>query len=208
MGDCVMSLLWVFASALIVLSVQNVMGDDAPADAPGTQSIGSFKTPDLDQEETDSAVLPKHMHCDACRAITVQMAMQLPAVLANPGNMYKNKKGVKKAKESAVLEALDKICYGDKKKPDAGLAGYGVKVLNGKNVLSGQGLPAADEPGILMGGSKWPGRIANKCGEMRGEFDEDEIWKTFESGGDLFKTYCEEDCTEDQMNWKPKKTDL
>jgi hypothetical protein len=35
-----------------------------PAPPPGTQSVGSFKTPTLDSEESDSAVLPKHMHCD------------------------------------------------------------------------------------------------------------------------------------------------
>ena len=44
-----------------------------------------------------------------------------------------------------------------------GSGGYGVKPIGGKNKLSGPGLPAAEEPGILMGGSKWPGRLANKA---------------------------------------------
>lgn len=36
-------------------------GNEAP---PGSQSIGTFKTPQATDEEKDSVVLPKHMHCD------------------------------------------------------------------------------------------------------------------------------------------------
>merc|ERR1712086_393614 len=163
------------------------------------QSIGSFSTPELSQEEEKSSVLPANMHCSACRAVTYQMSVQLPAVKSKSSNLYTNKKGQKKVKESAYLEAFDKICHGEKDKPDSGLGGYGVKPLNGVNVLSGPGLPAASQPGILMGGSKWPGRLGNKCGEMLGELGEEEIWTAFSSGENLFKTFCQEECTEEEL---------
>ena len=64
-----------------------------------------------------------------------------------------------------------------------------------------------------MGGSKWPGRLGNKvirftlagcisydgtrfvlqqCGEIVGEFGEEEMWNAFATGEDLFKTFCEQ----------------
>ena len=87
-----------------------------------------------------------------------------------------------------------------------GLSGYGVKAINGKNVLSGPGLPAGDQPGVLMGGAKWPGRLMNKCGELVGDHGEDEIVAYFEkakakgtpSHEGLFIAMCESSCSNDQ----------
>ena len=39
-------------------------GNDGGGAPPGSQSIGSFKTPEVTAEEKDSVVLPHHMHCD------------------------------------------------------------------------------------------------------------------------------------------------
>ena len=35
---------------------------------------------------------------------------------------------------------------------------YGLKTYNGENRLSGPGLEAADEPGMMQGGGRWPYR--------------------------------------------------
>ena len=95
-------------------------------------------------------------------------------------------------------------------KPDStqGLSGYGVKTIGGVNKLSGPGLPASDSPGILMGGAKWPGRLMNKCGEIIGEYGEDEIMATFEKGfaqqvsqqgaDALFTDFCKDSCSDDE----------
>ena len=38
------------------------------------------------------------------------------------------------------------------------LASYGVKAVKGENRLSGPGTASAEEPGIMAGGGRWPGR--------------------------------------------------
>eukprot|EP00658_Telonema_sp_P-2_P022262 TRINITY_DN18897_c0_g1_i7.p2 TRINITY_DN18897_c0_g1~~TRINITY_DN18897_c0_g1_i7.p2 ORF type:complete len:145 (+),score=11.56 TRINITY_DN18897_c0_g1_i7:335-769(+) len=91
-------------------------------------------------------------------------------------------------------QALELTCNGDRKRPDQGLAQYGVKAVNGRNRLSGPGLESSDKPGILMGGSKWPGRLANRCGELLGEHGEEEIYGVYARGEDLFGLVCAEDC--------------
>ena len=59
-------------------------------------------------------------------------------------------------------------------------------------------MPADDETGITKTyGSKWPERLGNKCGEMLGEFGEDEMHAAFVAGESLFEKFCVEDCTED-----------
>lgn len=93
-----------------------------------------------------------------------------------------------------------------------GLSGYGVKTIEGVNKLSGPGLPVADLPGILMGGAKWPGRLKNKCGEIMGEYGEDEIMATFEKGfgkgwgaGALFTDFCKDSCSDEEYEAFTKK---
>jgi len=103
-------------------------GQQAPAPGePGSdmQSVGSFKTPQLDSEEMDSVVLPAHLHCDACRAVTYQMGLKFWDVMHKPGNEYTTKKGVKKTKESAYLEAFDEVCHGRKGRNKDDTAGLG-----------------------------------------------------------------------------------
>lgn len=39
---------------------------------------------------------------------------------------------------------------------------YGVKEVRGVKRLSGEGLETADEPGVIAGGGKWPGRSITK----------------------------------------------
>eukprot|EP00658_Telonema_sp_P-2_P022260 TRINITY_DN18897_c0_g1_i4.p2 TRINITY_DN18897_c0_g1~~TRINITY_DN18897_c0_g1_i4.p2 ORF type:complete len:175 (+),score=43.94 TRINITY_DN18897_c0_g1_i4:193-717(+) len=156
-------------------------------------SVGSFSPPQLTAEEEKSSVMPKHLLCDACRAVSYQMGRYLDE-FNKPGNTYTNKNGETRIKESAYLEALELTCNGDRKRPDQGLAQYGVKAVNGRNRLSGPGLESSDKPGILMGGSKWPGRLANRCGELLGEHGEEEIYGVYARGEDLFGLVCAEDC--------------
>ena len=86
-----------------------------------------------------------------------------------------------------------------------GLSQYGVKTIDGVNKLSGPGLAASDQAGILMGGAKWPGRLMNKCGEMIGEYGEDGIMAAFERGfakkhgaEALFEAFCKDSCSDEQ----------
>merc|ERR1712166_870497 len=152
------------------------------------EKIGSFAPPETSAEENDSVVLPRHLRCDACRAVTHVMAEQLKKMTDKPGSTYKTKKGKTRMKESVYLEAIETTCRGEQGKPD-----------NGRNRLSGPGLTASDLPGVIMGGSKWPGRLGNKCGELVGEHGEDEIYDAFAGGKSLFRFMCSDDCHGDDF---------
>merc|ERR1712086_6190 len=129
------------------------------------EKIGSFAPPETSAEENDSVVLPRHLRCDACRAVTHVMAEQLKKMTEKPGSTYKTKKGKTRMKETT--------CRGEQGKPDL--------------------------PGVIMGGSKWPGRLGNKCGELVGEHGEDEIYDAFAGGKSLFSFMCSDDCHGDDF---------
>jgi hypothetical protein len=163
------------------------------------EKIGSFAPPETSAEENDSVVLPRHLRCDGCRAVTHVMAEQLKKMTEKPGSTYKTKKGKTRMKESVYLEAIETTCRGEQGKPDNGLGAYGIKAVNGRNRLSGPGLTASDLPGVIMGGSKWPRRLRNKCGELVGEHGEDEIYDAFARSKSLFSFMCSDDCHGDDF---------
>jgi len=166
----------------------------------GIGGMFGYMPPKLNSEQDRGVKLPRAMHCDGCRAVTHVMAQRLAAVNSTLENTYVNKKGIRRVKESAWLEVFEKICKGDKNNLKSGLALYGIKNVNGVNKLSGPGVPADSETGITQYfGSKWAIRLGNKCGEMIGEFSEEEIYHKHASGKNLFQELCKEDCSQAQL---------
>jgi len=78
------------------------------------------------------------------------------------------------------------------------LKDFGVKVVNGKNMLSGPGTYAGENAsGVTIGGLQWIRKTAEFCGEMVGESSEDEIYNTWAKSGsvdDLRDSLCQEMC--------------
>merc|ERR1712050_34765 len=104
----------------------------------------------------------------------------------------------------------------------AGFQGYGVKLIDGKNVLSGPGLKHEEklQPGmgaIQMGGEKWEKRMGEICRKLVYEtVGEDKLYEHFHTAGKLSESICHEStryCHRDGPNQeadkkskKPKKT--
>merc|ERR1712054_692093 len=77
-----------------------------------------------------------------------------------------------------------------------GLSGYGVALVNGKNVLSGPGLQKRDDlaPGmgaIQMGGETWEKRLGEICRKFVYEkIGEDEVYDHFHFKGEVSSDLC------------------
>eukprot|EP00112_Aurelia_sp_Birch-Aquarium-sp1_P022011 Seg607.5 transcript_id=Seg607.5/GoldUCD/mRNA.D3Y31 product="Marginal zone B- and B1-cell-specific protein" protein_id=Seg607.5/GoldUCD/D3Y31 len=151
----------------------------------------TFSMPKMTEEEQHSQHMPQNLKCDACTAVAFQMAKHLEKA--------ERKIGGKALKESDYLDIFEKVCdwevYQD----------YGIKSANGVNRISGEGLEAKDVPGMLGGGGKWPGRLAERCGTLVGEIGEDEIYAEYRKKKSLTNFLCNvssKDCV------KSKKDEL
>merc|ERR1712146_612096 len=77
-----------------------------------------------------------------------------------------------------------------------GFSGYGVSLVNGKNVLSGPGLQKREDlaPGmgaIQMGGETWEKRLGELCRKFVYEkVGEDEVYDHFRSKGEVSDDLC------------------
>jgi len=77
--------------------------------------------------------------------------------------------------------------------------GYGIKLLNGENTLSGPGLTHAESlsPGagaIQMGGETWTKRLSEECRKIVYEkVGEDELYDKYHEDGGLTESVCYQD---------------
>merc|ERR1711881_671045 len=120
------------------------------------------------------------------------------------------KSSKKNMKSWDVMEVLDDTC-----KEDA-FPGYGVKLVDGENALSGPGIERDEslQPGgasIQMGEESWSRRLASECKEivydLVGEDEVYEMYKGKDFGKKLCKTagYCSDQASESKKEKKPKE---
>merc|ERR1711869_113341 len=101
------------------------------------------------------------------------------------GNTKKN------MKSWDVMEIIDDTCK------EAAFPGYGVKLIDGENALSGPGIERDEslQPGgasIQMGGESWSRRLASECKEIVYDLvGEDEVYEMYK-GKDFGKKLCKE----------------
>eukprot|EP01062_Namystynia_karyoxenos_P010901 TRINITY_DN13893_c0_g1_i1.p2 TRINITY_DN13893_c0_g1~~TRINITY_DN13893_c0_g1_i1.p2 ORF type:complete len:231 (+),score=66.62 TRINITY_DN13893_c0_g1_i1:82-693(+) len=142
----------------------------------GESSI-KFKPPSVSEEEQYSQVMPEQYRCDACRAAALAMDTKLREAAANPRNHHPKRKHppgtLPFIGDAAVIEALETACSYS---PGSPLAAYGVKNVDGVNMLSGPGVRGENLPGIVQGGGRWPARLSQVCQELLGAHDEDGIY--------------------------------
>ncbi|KAL4240186.1 Marginal zone B [Mactra antiquata] len=132
----------------------------------GSSGTISFSPPSLNDEEAHSLHMPSNMKCDACTAVVYQLSQGFEA-------FHKKRKSVKTIPESDLFDIIDEVCEGKV------LENYGVKEVRKVKRLSGPGLEAADEPGIMAGGGRWPARMKSMCSSYLEEFDENRIYKEY-----------------------------
>merc|ERR1712078_482229 len=154
--------------------------------------------PALSEQDQKDARLPEQYRCDACMAVSHQISQKFA----------KNTK--KKMKSWDVMEVLDDTCK------EAAFPGYGVKLVDGENALSGPGIERDEslQPGgasIQMGGESWSRRLASECKEivydLVGEDEVFEMYKGKDFGKKLCKTagYCSDKASEGKKKEKKEK---
>ncbi|XP_005099898.1 marginal zone B- and B1-cell-specific protein [Aplysia californica] len=140
--------------------------------------------PDMSDEEEGSQFMPKIHRCDGCRAVAYQLEKN-----AFPSAERKKKKG-QKLGDSEILDVTENLCNNGFHRQ------YGLKNVKGKNVLSGEGLESADEPGMMEAGGRWQARLQNLCKELIEEYEEDGIYEMYTERGEhklelpLCSSYC------------------
>jgi len=133
--------------------------------------------PSLTEQDQKDARLPEQYRCDACMAVSYQISQKF------------TKKGKKNMKSWDVMEILDETCK------EAAFPGYGVKLVDGENALSGPGIERDEslQPGgasIQMGGESWSRRLASECKEIVYDLvGEDEVFEMYK-GQDFGKKLC------------------
>merc|ERR1719191_1099746 len=174
---------------LLAITVVLAQDDDEEADSHGWKKTTNEKgqkvqqlqvmAPALSEQDQKDARLPEQYRCDACMAVSFQISNQFA------------KKGKKNMKSWDVMEVLDDTCK------EQAFPGYGVKLVDGENALSGPGIERDEslQPGgasIQMGGESWSRRLASECKEIVYDLvGEDEVFEMYK-GKDFGKKLCKE----------------
>merc|ERR1719160_822616 len=167
--------------------------------ADGRQKVHEMKVeaPVMTEEDQHGYNMPERYMCDACQAVVFHLNQTL--VRKHPKN--------RRFKEWEYTELFDEICANE-------FEGYGIKFMNGQNVLSGPALKARDDkflqPGgamIQMGGENWKKRMGEICRRfIYDEVGEEELYNRFYRGGELSpETLCFE-VTKDCKKGEKKET--
>merc|ERR1719235_2862618 len=133
----------------------------------------------MSEEDHYGYIMPDQYKCDACRAVMYHLTEALTA---------KQPKS-RRLQEWEYQDIFDETCA-------AGFKGYGVKLIDGKNVLSGPGLTHEEnlQPGmgaIQMGGEKWEKRMGEICRKLVYEtIGEDKLYDHFRKVGKLSENLC------------------
>merc|ERR1719450_394835 len=140
-----------------------------------------IEAPAMTEEDHYGYNMPDQYQCDACRGVMYHLNSALTA---------KQPKS-RRLQEWEYQDIFDETCA-------VGFKGYGVKLIDGKNVLSGPGLTHEEklQPGmgaIQMGGEKWEKRMSEICRKLVYEtIGEDELYEHFRKVGKLSESVCHE----------------
>merc|ERR1712187_809615 len=140
-----------------------------------------IEAPAMTEEDQYGYNMPDQYKCDACKAVMYHLNGALEA--RQPKS--------RRLQEWEFQDLFDETCAN-------GFQGYGVKLIDGKNVLSGPGLKHEEklQPGmgaIQMGGEKWEKRMGEICRKLVYEtIGEDELYEHFRTTGVLAESLCHE----------------
>jgi len=127
-----------------------------------------IEAPAFTEEDQYGYVMPDRYRCNACKAVMFHV----------DANLKKKQRLSKRLKDWEYTDIFDDTCR-------SSFEGYGVRLINGENTLSGPGLKQDDQlaPGsgaIQMGGESWGKRIGEICRKIVFEtIGEDEIYDRF-----------------------------
>jgi len=141
-----------------------------------------IEAPSMTEEDQYGYKMPDRYKCDSCRAVMFHLDQ----------GMKKNHPKSRRMKQWEYTDAFDDLCRNS-------FEGYGIKLHNGENTLSGPGLTHAEPltPGsgaIQMGGETWTKRLSEACRTIVYErVGEDELYDKYREDGGLTEAICFQD---------------
>lgn len=157
-----------------------------------------IEAPAMTEEDQYGYKMPDRYKCDSCRAIMFHLDVA----------MKKSHPNSRRMKQWEYTDLFDDACR-------TSFDGYGLKLLNGENTLSGPGLVHSEDqltPGsgaIQMGGETWGKRLSEACREIVYErIGEDELYDKYREDGGLTESVCFQDiryCTTGPKKPPPPK---
>jgi len=134
------------------------------------QNVQTLKieAPSMTEEDQYGYNMPDRYKCNSCRAVMFHLAEEL--IIKQPK--------ARRLKQWEYVDAFDETCR-------TSFKGYGIKLVNGENVLSGPGLKdeTTISPGmgaIQMGGESWTKRLQEMCRKLVFEkVGEEEVYEHF-----------------------------
>lgn len=170
---------WACALSLLVAARSEEAGkgweDGVNEKGQKVQSL-KIEAPSMTEEDQYGYNMPDRYKCNSCRAVMFHLAE----------DMRKKQPQNRRLKEWEYTDAFEETCR-------SSFSGYGIKLVNGQNVLSGPGIKDDKEiaPGmgaIQMGGESWNKRLSEICRKTvfenvgEGEFY-DHLYQRFQSEG-------------------------
>merc|ERR1711907_132946 len=138
-----------------------------------------IEAPSLSEEDQWGHVMPDAYRCDSCKAVVFQLNQALKKRHIKSRRMH----------EWEYNELFEETCNG-------AFEGYGIKLIDGKNTLSGPGLkqPASPPAGgayIQMGGKGWSNRLSDICRSIvYDKIGEDELYEKYYTNRKLPDSMC------------------
>jgi len=138
-----------------------------------------IEAPSMTEEDQYGYTMPDRYKCDSCRAVMFHLDAGLKKIHPKSRRM----------KQWEYTDAFDDACRNS-------FEGYGVKLLNGENTLSGPGLVHKESlaPGsgaIQMGGETWTKRLSEACRKIiYDRMGEDELYDKYREDGGLTEAIC------------------
>mmetsp|Transcript_64358 Transcript_64358/g.178876 ORF Transcript_64358/g.178876 Transcript_64358/m.178876 type:complete len:340 (-) Transcript_64358:113-1132(-) len=174
---------WAHAAVLAAFGVAIASAQKAPALADGKGAAGGWEkktkedgrvvqelkieAPAFTEEDQYGYIMPERYRCDSCKAIMFHLDQDI----------RKKHPKSRRMKNWEYTDVFDTTCR-------EAFQGYGVKLIDGENTLSGPGLLHNEEkmaPGsgaIQMGGESWTKRLGELCREIVYEkVGEEEIYE-------------------------------
>lgn len=139
----------------------------------------------MTEEDQYGYNMPDKYRCDSCKAVVFHLGEALKSRQPKSRRM----------KEWEYNELFEETC-------NTAFEGYGIKLVDGENALSGPGLKQPDSlaPGgamIQMGGDGWTKRLSEICRKLVYDtVGEDELYERFRNDGEIPESMCWKEMTQ------------
>lgn len=130
-----------------------------------------IEAPAMTEEDQYGYVMPDRYRCDSCKAVMFHL----------DADLRKKQPKSRRLQEWEYTDIFDATCSG-------AFGGYGIKLIDGENALSGPGLPqdtklAPGSGAIQMSSETWTKRLGELCREIVYEkLGEEDVYEKFYKG--------------------------